>query len=342
MKMKKISTISLLLASILLASACGGGESSQIDPEELAEPIADMANPAAVYCGGLGYAMENVTRNGGEDADCIFPDESRCGQWDFLSGRCGQEFSYCSLQGYNLGEGINIGTCQFPDGSICDEFLFFSGHCSPGDNPAAGVEEEPVQILDFSQARDYLAAYFSNQYGIEAVEPWIEQNITPEDAVGSSTVRFVSGPLTIVISALASAPSPSEYTIKEASNISNGFYWEGSLSINGEISETRVIPPGSIFNEAQARDAVMEFIAANYDLHSSEEWIDRGITQTEKNTASSLRVFASGSWVVEVEFEPAAPLISSYQITIENLSEGIRWEGEINLQGEITEISFQK
>jgi len=112
MKVKRFSTIGLLLASILLTSACGDGEPSQVKPEETAEPIANMANPAAVYCGELGYAMENVTRNGGEDADCIFPDESRCGQWDFLSGRCGQEFSYCSLQGYNLGEGTNIGTCH--------------------------------------------------------------------------------------------------------------------------------------------------------------------------------------------------------------------------------------
>ena len=340
MKVKRFSTIGLLLAMILLTSACGGGESSQVNPQESAEPIADMANPAAVYCGELGYAMENVTRNGGEDADCIFPDESRCGQWDFLSGRCGQEFSYCSLQGYNLGEGTNIGTCQFPDGSTCDEFLFFSGDCSAGDNPAAVVEEEPIHIQDFSQARDYLAAYFSNQYGFEALEPWIEQNITPEDAVASSTIRFVSGPLTIVISAPASAPGPSEFTIKEASNISNGFYWEGILSADGAITETRVIPPGSIFNEAQARDAVMEFIAANYDLQTSEEWIDQGATPTEN--ATLLRVFTSGSWAVEVEFEPAAPLISNYLVRVDNPSEEIHWEGEINLQGEITEISFQK
>jgi len=87
---------------------------------------------------------------------------------------------------------------------------------------------------------------------------------------------------------------------------------------------------------------VLEFIAANYDLHTPEDWIDQGITQAEKGKATALGVFTSGSWVVEVKFEPAAPLISSYQIRIENLSEGILWEGEINLQGEITEINFQK
>jgi len=340
MKVKRFSTIGLLLASILLTSACGDGEPSQVKPEETAEPIANMANPAAVYCGELGYAMENVTRNGGEDADCIFPDESRCGQWDFLSGRCGQEFSYCSLQGYSLGEGTNIGTCQFPDGSTCDEFLFFSGDCSPGDNPAAVVEEEPVQILGFSEARDFLAAYFSNQYGIEVLEPWIEQDITPEDAVGSSTIRFVSGSLTIVISAPASAPGPSEYTIKEASNIANGFYCEGALSADGDITETQVIPPGSIFNEEQARDAVIEYLINTHNLPAFGEWVDQGISQTGNDTL--LKVFTSGSWVVEIEFVPAAPLISNYLVRVDNPSEEIRWEGEINLHGEITEISYQK
>ena len=299
-----------------------------------------MANPAAVYCGGLGYAMENVTRNGGEDADCIFPDDSRCGQWDFLSGRCGQEFSYCSLQGYILGEGRNIGTCQFPDGSICDEFLFFSGDCSPGDNPAVVVEEEPVQILGFSEVRDFLTTYFYNQYGIEVLEPWIEQDITPEDAVGSSTIRFVSGSLTIVISAPTSAPGPSEYTIKEASNIANGFYWEGILSADGDITETKVISPGSIFNEEQARDAVLEYLIITHNFPAFGEWVDQGISQTENDTL--LRVYTSGSWVVEIEFVPAAPLISNYLVRAGNPSEEIRWEGEISLQGEITEINFQK
>jgi len=125
--LKRVITINLLLILILLVSACGGEEPIQVNPEESAEPNADMVNPAAVYCVGLGYTIENVTRNEGVDTDCIFPDGSGCGQWDFLSGRCGQEYSFCELQGHTLGEGTNIGTCQFPDSSICDEFLFFSG-----------------------------------------------------------------------------------------------------------------------------------------------------------------------------------------------------------------------
>ena len=45
---------------------------------------------------------------------------------------------------------------------------------------------------------------------------------------------------------------------------------------------------------------------------------------------------------MEIEFVPAAPLISNYLVRAGNPSEEIRWEGEISLQGEITEINFQK
>ena len=140
-------------AMILFISACTGANDDPSDADESKETIVGMANPAAVYCEGLGYSMENVTRNGGGDADCIFHDGSRCGQWDFLSGRCGLEFSYCKMEGFNLEEGANIGTCQFTDGSTCDEFLFFCGECSPGDNPGV-IEEEPSAEPDEREARE--------------------------------------------------------------------------------------------------------------------------------------------------------------------------------------------
>jgi len=329
----------ILVIASLLITACFSESPTPPAEIETESQIVGMANPAAVYCEGLGYSMENVQRNGGGDADCLFPDDSRCGQWDFLSGRCGQEFTYCSMQGFKLEEGANIGICRFQDGSSCDEFQFYSGECSQGDNP--GVSEElPIQINDFSEARDFIAAYFSSQYSIERTDPWIEQNITPEGLVGASKIRFVSGPLTIVISAPVSAPAASVYTIEEASFLVNGFYWEGTLSFDGEITENIVVPPGSILSEGDARDGVLEYLIGTYDLPVIGGWSDQGISQTEADTA--LRVFTSGDWVVEVEFEPAAPLVPSYNVIVENLSGGFRWEGEISFHGKIVEIKFSK
>ena len=341
-----------ILATLLFSSACSVVSGESTETSELDENVVDMANPAAVYCDELGYSMEYVERNGGADADCIFPDGSRCAQWDFLSGRCGQEFTYCEMQGNTIEEGSNIGTCRFSDGSSCAEYLYIFGDCSPGDNPGevsgdemSSEEETPTEevvteIKNFVEARDFLAAYFLTQYGIETTEPWMETDITPEDAGPSTTYRYVSGMLTIVITAEAAAPYAPMYTIEEAAYIANGFYWEGTVSFDGTITEIVLYPPGTVLNEEEARDAILEFLGEMYGLTAFGEWADEGLTQNEDVTLT--RTFSSDLWVVVVTFEPAAPLVPNYQVTVENTTEGIRWEGEITLRGAITEISFSE
>ena len=132
-----------LLASALLASGCAAANQPGGGENEPSGKVIGMANPAAVYCHGLGYEMEKTESEAGEDADCLFADGSRCAQWDFLSGRCGAEFSYCETKGGTLEENGNVGTCRFPDGSSCGEFEYFNGECAPGDNP--GTAEDTAE-----------------------------------------------------------------------------------------------------------------------------------------------------------------------------------------------------
>jgi putative hemolysin len=343
-----------ILVLLVFSSGCSQIIANSTESDGRDENIIGMENPAAVYCEDLGYAMENVQRNGGEDADCIFPDGSRCAQWDFLSGRCGNELTYCEMQGGTIQEGGNILICHFSDGSTCDEYQYFLGNCAPGDNPGevtedtviseediVSAEENVVEIRNFSEARDFLAAYMLTQYGIGQTEPWMEENITPENAGPSSTYRYVSGLLTIVITAEAAAPYAPMYTINEASYVANGFYWEGTLGFDGTITETIVYPPGTVLNTEQARDAVLEYLANIYALKPLGEWTDEGFSHTDDPTSAlSWKTFTSAPWVVNVEFEPAAPLVAKYHVTVENTSASIRWEGDISLHGEIEEISF--
>lgn len=136
----------------------------------------------------------------------------------------------------------HIGTRHFADGSSFDEYHYFLGNCSPGDHlgeisedilpakeNAYPVDEQAVEIQRFTEARDYLPAYFLNQYGVEHTEPWMEENIKHEDAGPKSTFRYVSGPLTIVLTAEVQAPYAIQYEIDEASYLVNAFYWEGRL-----------------------------------------------------------------------------------------------------------------
>jgi len=98
-------------------------------------PALEMANPASVYCQGLGFVEDTRENDLGEHSVCVFPDGSVCDSWDFLAGRCGQEFSYCQQQGFELqsDEDQNIANCVFLSGASCSEFLFFQGECSPED-----------------------------------------------------------------------------------------------------------------------------------------------------------------------------------------------------------------
>jgi len=68
-------------------STCGGGGPGMVDP-------------AAAYCGELGYSYGIATADDGQHGICAFPDGSECDAWGFLEGKCGQDYSYCARQGY--------------------------------------------------------------------------------------------------------------------------------------------------------------------------------------------------------------------------------------------------
>lgn len=121
-------TLLCLTASALFLTACS-------KEEESTQAAPGLANPASVYCQGLGFKEETRQNEAGEYGVCVFPDGSECDSWDFLAGRCGQENSYCLQQGFTLQSNMtNIATCQFDDGTVCDEFAYFKNECQPGDN----------------------------------------------------------------------------------------------------------------------------------------------------------------------------------------------------------------
>lgn len=253
MKMNKkcVANLTMLIAVLFLA-AC--------TPENITETTetydnsTSLVNLASVYCEDLGYTLESVERDGGEDVDCVFPDGSSCPQWDFLAGRCGHSHSYCEKQGGTLEEGIgNTGLCRFMDGSTCDEYAFFSGDCTQGENP------------------DEMNAY----------------------------------------------------PIKTEEEAETGYPIEDNV----------------IQNIEEARDAVLDFLVQSFSLPSFGDWADEDSSQGgDEDRPTTIQAYTSGSWTVEVEFEPAAPLVSSYTVRVTNQSENFSWEGEINLYGEITEL----
>jgi Tol biopolymer transport system component/putative hemolysin len=120
-------------------------KTQEILPEESSEPAPgeETISPPGIPV-VPDYIIETV---------CVFPDGNECEEWDFLSGRCGQEYSFCAQQGYLLEAGDNMAICLFPDGSSCLEFDYFNGDCGPSEitSPESGeVLPAPVIYLGVS------------------------------------------------------------------------------------------------------------------------------------------------------------------------------------------------
>jgi putative hemolysin len=79
-----------------------------------------LKNPSAVYCRELGYEFRIIKqKDGGEDGICLLPGETACPSWDFLNGRCGQEYSYCAQQGWGIQNITIDGDSDSPGVAVC-------------------------------------------------------------------------------------------------------------------------------------------------------------------------------------------------------------------------------
>ena len=196
MRNKSMLLVSLSLIFLTL-TACAKPQTEMV--VDLEWPTG-LRSPAEVYCTGLGY--EHITRelkidkpgSRPETPDskqlgvpvrtvmpvapdyfletvCVIPDGNECEEEEFVSGRCGQEYSYCVLQGYRLEPGstlepgVNSATCIFPNGSSCPEFEFFNGNCGPAAIQLSDTEWELISL----NGKDLIAGtaitlYFSNDY----------------------------------------------------------------------------------------------------------------------------------------------------------------------------------
>jgi len=67
----------------------------------------------------MGYAYQTVDDgSGGQTGVCLLPDELTCNAWDFLSGRCGAEYSYCAQNGYQTLT-LAHGGAYAPQHAVC-------------------------------------------------------------------------------------------------------------------------------------------------------------------------------------------------------------------------------
>ncbi len=94
-----------------------------------------MPNPAAFYCEAHGYQYEIVKTEKGEFGICKFPDGNKCSAWEFLVGKCGDEYTYCE----KIGGKLII---------VRDKRCWYSPECAVCKFPD-GTEEEVLELMKF-------------------------------------------------------------------------------------------------------------------------------------------------------------------------------------------------
>jgi uncharacterized protein len=152
--MKTLTRFSIILILVML-TACVQPSPT---PAPTAEPTANMANPASVFCEQEGGKVEiQKAADGSESGICLFPDGSQCDEWAFFRGECAPSQPagtpepgmanpasvFCEQDGGKVDirkaeDGSETGYCVFPDASECEEWAYFRGECAPGGAAAAG------------------------------------------------------------------------------------------------------------------------------------------------------------------------------------------------------------
>jgi len=85
--MKKIFTFTIILLAL---TACTSLRVQTSDPAATEIPLANMPNPASVYCTQNGNKFEIQTASdGSQNGVCVFPDGSTCDEWAYFRGECG-------------------------------------------------------------------------------------------------------------------------------------------------------------------------------------------------------------------------------------------------------------
>ncbi len=130
------------------------------------ESVSGMLNPAAVYCESLGYEYTIESTPEGDYGICHLPDGSEVEEWKFISGKEGQEYSYCEQKGYEIktvsdercGYSMECAVCVLENGeevevtelmelnfkgSVCGD-----GKCALGENYKTCSEDCPSGFFD--------------------------------------------------------------------------------------------------------------------------------------------------------------------------------------------------
>jgi hypothetical protein len=97
-------------------------------------------------------------------------------------------------------------------------------------------------------ARAAALRYILEQYGEQVYPPpgtgWLQENITPDGLIGSTTYRFTAKDLIVTVSFPLVAPDATIYQVS-VENTATGFRWEGEVDAAGQVTDLAAPPSGT-------------------------------------------------------------------------------------------------
>jgi hypothetical protein len=130
-------------------------------------------------------------------------------------------------------------------------------------------------------------------------------------------------------------------------NQNTGFRWEGQVDAVGQVSDSSDPTPAPVTvpDPVRARDTALAYVSDHYDLGWSEQapapelrWIEEEITPEGLMGSQTLR-YTAENWDGEITltFAVVAPENIVFQVVMTVQSIGLRWEGEVDATGQVTE-----
>lgn len=116
----------------------------------------------------------------------------------------------------------------------------------PIEAPTAVPTEGDVHIPSPMFGRDAVLVYLMKQYPDVALPEglsWVEEIVTPEGLVGSSTFQYTENRWMITVAFPIVAPDATIYQV-EVINHETGFQWQGEVNALGEITEKSILLGG--------------------------------------------------------------------------------------------------
>jgi putative hemolysin len=176
--MKRIFIFTMIL---MVLTACTALQVQTPEPAATEKPLANMPNPASVYCEQNGNTLEIQTAaDGSQSGVCVFPDGSTCDEWAYFRGECGPA-AQTSPTPAMTSEATVDGSGGGPGGSGGTEGDGSGGYMPPGTTEEIADWRGVIKSTEpGAQYDDYFELWTNGQiiyFGIDSLVPAVQTQI---------------------------------------------------------------------------------------------------------------------------------------------------------------------